>query len=360
MRKEYEYIGSYDGVRENNFTPIRLAFAWLVLYGHSFAIQKVPGFKDPLHHIFSGSTWIGEISVNGFFLISGFLVTASFINRGAVEYIFSRAIRIYPALIICILITVFILGMAVTDLNIKKYLTNQNTWSYLKNSMAILPMQWSLPGVFHENSRISANGSLWTLTVETRCYILLAIAGICGAFKNKYVSNLTILMLFIIGLSAFKEVPLIGTNKKWSTPCLYFLLGVFTYVNRSKIILDAKLALLASIIMAYSFGKDYFQLTFPLSFTYITFYLAYKSRYIPLDKYIGDISYGVYIYAWPCQQLIAHIFPDENPYFNMLFSSIITAILAYGSWRYIENPALSIKNKTLKYKQSKKSLQSKG
>ena len=88
---------------------MRIILAWFVLYGHSYAIQKTAGYKDPLNEIFQGSTWIGALAVNGFFAISGFLVTASFIKRGAIDYTISRALRIFPALIVCILLSVFIM-----------------------------------------------------------------------------------------------------------------------------------------------------------------------------------------------------------------------------------------------------------
>ena len=117
----------YDGNRENNFTLIRIILAWLVLYGHSYAIQKTPGVVSPLFWIFKGSTYSGEIAISSFFALSGFLVTASLMKRGFKDYAIARVLRIFPALILCILVSVFILGPILTNLSIVSYFTNIKT-----------------------------------------------------------------------------------------------------------------------------------------------------------------------------------------------------------------------------------------
>ena len=110
LERNTSTLADYDGSRHNNFTILRIVLAWSVLYGHSFVVQKTEGIRDPLAALFQGSAWIGEIAVNGFFSISGFLVAASFVRRGVVDYLLSRALRIFPALIVCVFISVFVLG----------------------------------------------------------------------------------------------------------------------------------------------------------------------------------------------------------------------------------------------------------
>lgn len=89
-------LASFDQVRRNNFTVIRLVLAWLVLYGHSFSIHKMECVNDPLNALWQGSTWTGELAVLGFFCISGFLVCKSLANRSLVDYCRARALRIIP------------------------------------------------------------------------------------------------------------------------------------------------------------------------------------------------------------------------------------------------------------------------
>ncbi len=228
--------------------------------------------------IFQGSIWTGALAVNGFFSISGFLVTASFMNRGFFDYSVSRALRIYPALIVCIFASVFILGPIMTNTEGLAYFSNPKTYSYLSNAIAFKRMQWILPGVFEQNIKAAINGSLWTLTVEVRCYLFLGIVGSFGLLRHKAIANCLILSLLLFGYFYYSDIPLLGQNLKWSRPSLYFLIGVFFYINRSNVFLDGKLALFASIVAACSFGQKWFSFVFPICFVYLIFYIAYATK----------------------------------------------------------------------------------
>ena len=281
-------------------------------------------------------------------MASGFLVAASFIRRGVVDYLLSRALRILPALIVCVFISVFALGPSVTNLSVNEYFHNERTFGYLLNSLAYFEMQWTLPGVFTDNVRHAVNGSLWTLTVEVRCYLLLAIFGILGCLKNRMLASAIVIAVFLFGFYFFSDIPLLGINPKWSRPSFFFLIGVFFYLNRDKVILDYRLAILAMVLVLSSFGHGWFPYVFPVSFVYLLMYCVYESRYLPIDQKLGDISYGLYIYAWPVQQLVAHHFPGKTPYFNMAVSTCLVGILAYISWHYIEKRALRLKGRILR------------
>ena len=347
MNNSKNALIQYDGSRKNNFTGIRILFAWLVLYGHSYAIQKTVGIRDPLNILFQGSVWIGEIAVNGFFAISGFLVAASFINRGLKDYAISRILRIIPALFLCVLLTVFFLGPIFTNLSLREFFLNSQTYAYLSNGFAIFKVEWILPGVFEDNIRPAVNGSLWSLPVEARCYLILAVIGFFGLLKDRTLANLCIISVFLFGVIFFSEIPLIGGNSKWARPSMYFLIGVFFFINRDRVILDHRLAFLAVILIFSSFGEEWFLYVFPLSFVYLIFYTAYATKYINFDKKIGDISYGIYIYAWPVQQIVADIFPQFTPSWNTIISSLMVIPTAFISWRYIEKPILGYKKRLL-------------
>ena len=147
------FLSDFDGSRRNNFTTIRILLAWSVLYGHSFVIAKMQGVSDPLREVFKGSVWIGEIAVNGFFALSGFLVAGSFIKRGIIDFTLSRTLRIFPALIMCVFIAALVMGPLVTSLSTSAYYAEAATWNYLRNGLAFVPMRWDLPGVFEGHAR---------------------------------------------------------------------------------------------------------------------------------------------------------------------------------------------------------------
>jgi len=347
LNKKYIKLIDFDGIRKNNFTAIRIFFAWLVLYGHSYAIEKSHGIVDPLNALFKGSTWIGAIAVNGFFVISGYLVAGSFAKRGFFNFIISRSLRIYPALIFCILFSIFFIGPIFTELEIDKYFNSKITWHYFRNMLAALEMKWYLPGVFEKNSFPSINGSLWSLTVEVRCYVILACLGLASVFKNRFTLNFSIVSIFTLGIFFYDQFPLIGSNNRYLRPSMYFLIGVLFYSNRKNIVIDTKILIFCTILMFISFGKKWFDYSFPLAFSYSIFYIAYNTRYLEIDKYIGDLSYGIYIFSWPIQQSVAQLFPIIGPIGNTIISTFLVMIMAYLSWHYIEKPTLSLKHKLL-------------
>lgn len=339
-------LKDFDGRRDNNFTAIRLLLAWAVLYGHSFPLQSIKGIADPLNLLWQGSTWVGAIAVDGFFAISGFLVTASLLKRGAIDYGFSRLLRVLPGLTVCVLLSAFVLGPMVTKLPLADYFTHPQPLKYLLNALAFPQTQWHLPGVFEDNPRHAVNGSLWTLTVEVRCYLLLMLASLFAVFRTRVLTNTLLLATLLFGVWFFSDIPLLGHNSRWARPSLYFLLGVAAYTNRDFILISHRLALLALILAAASMGEKWFAYVFPVCLTYLLFYIAYGVRHLNVDQYLGDISYGVYIYAWPVQQVVASHLPGDRPYLHTLIASVIVAIIAYGSWRFIEKPALEFKKST--------------
>ena len=345
-------LATFDGSRTNNFTLIRIFLAWFVLYGHSYAIQNPDGVRDPLNLVFQGSTWIGALSVHGFFAISGYLVCASFARRGFFDYALSRILRIYPALIVCVLIIVFVLGPAATELTLTAYFDSPKTYSYLKNALAFDSMQWLLPGVFEQNKNSAVNGSLWSLTAEVRCYVLLAGLGLLGAFQSKTFTNFLIIALLTFGYFCYSDLPLVGEREKWSGAVTFFIIGVFFYTNREYVHLNVQTALLASLGCYFSFGQPWFDYVFPVTFTYLLFYLAYMTPYLEIDEKLGDISYGLYIYAWPTQQMVAFLLPSMGVIGNIVISSVVTVTLAFTSWKLVESPALALKQRLLEIRGS--------
>lgn len=339
-------IGDFINVRKNNFTLIRLILAWAVLYGHSYALHNPKSIRDPLNIIFQGSTYIGTFAVCGFFVLSGYLVSHSLVNRGVLKYAIARLLRIFPGLIICILLSVFVLGPLFTTLNLSEYFNSNNTYTYLINMFAMgKGLQYDLPGVFLENRRSAVNGSLWSIPLEVRCYILLAFTSVFGLFSSRSVLNFSIVSIALLGYTWPDLIPLVGRqNKVWNLPPWLFLVGVFFYNNRDSIPLNGKLAIFAIVSMLYSFGNPWFEYSFPFQMGYLIFYISYCTRYIEIEKYIGDLSYGIYIYAYPIQQIIADLFSDRGPLFNVVLSSLIVFPLAYCSWFLIEKPSVKFRH----------------
>ena len=125
-----------------------------------------------------------------------------------------------------------------------------------------------------------------------------------------------------------------------------FFTGSSFYFLQDKIHISSKVGILLITILAIStINKDTFFLAYTLSLAYIVFYLAYipKGGIRNFNK-LGDYSYGIYIYAFPVQQIIAVSVPGISTWGMIGLSFSITAFLAYLSWHVIEKRALTLKN----------------
>jgi len=60
------------------------------------------------------------------------------------------------------------------------------------------------------------------------------------------------------------------------------------------------------------------------------------------NKY-GDASYGIYIYAFPLQQVWIHLLPGTGPWAMIVGAGVPTVVLAYMSWHLLEAPCLEAK-----------------
>lgn len=327
-------ISDYDGRRDNNLTFLRIVFASVVLFGHGFAITNT--HPDPISQFLN--LWIGDVAVNGFFLVSGFLITGSFKRQGLFRFALLRLMRIYPAIIVCIALSI-VAGSLVTDVTSDEYWSSPMTWAYAQN-IYLQYLSWDLPGVFAGHPTTSVNGSLWTLPVELRCYFLLMCIGFFGVLDSRMRANFAGAFLLLIVYVDYSYIPLMY-HEAFGRPLSYFIVGVLVWANRDLIKLSPIGA--TSAVALCSFGALVEnQVLFCIGFSYTVFYIAFAVRHLDFDKF-GDISYGIYIYAWPVQQLVWN--SEQDGFSNFLIAAPITVLMATGSWFLVEKPCLNFLRK---------------
>ena len=335
-------VGNLSSGRKNNFNLLRAIAAVLVIFAHSYGLAIGESAKDPLKAVIGIS--FGTLAVSIFFVTSGFLVFKSFVNKPLTYYIQSRILRIFPGLLICNLITVTFIGLFVTTNSFHDFFLNTQTYKYiLNNTILIRKLEFFLPGTFESNIfPDSVNGSLWTLPTEIFMYIFIPILVLLGLHKNTKYYNILFLITFLI---------LIYSNTHPSTSVyfqFYFLLGIFIFLNRNKIILNhlIGISIFLSIVLLYYLNLRILVLLFPFFIGYLVFYFSYCFKGILLNyNRLGDYSYGLYIYAFPVQQTILYFFkPTLITLF--IYSFLITLILAIFSWHVIEKPMMKLKNNT--------------
>lgn len=328
--------------KNNNFNLIRYMAAIMVIYSHSYALngfnEKAPPFLQ--------DTW-GGLSVKTFLIISGFLVCKSWFNNSNTKrFIKARVLRIFPALIVITLISVFVLGPLVTVLPLDEYFTSKQTYRYLKN-IFLFRIEYVLPGVYINNIyKFAVNGSLWSLTYEVVFYIIIILLGRSKILNNKYMNLFIFISAVMIIKLNFIESLHIENLKLWISLFGYFFIGALYYVFKDYVYLNKYLAYICiSILVLASFSGGFKSEDFLILWSYLVIYIGLLPSGIPKElKFNGDYSYGIYIYAFPIQQLLIYIVGGKmNPLINFCISSILVFFVSIFSWHFIEKKCLSFK-----------------
>lgn len=331
--------------RINNFDAIRLLGAVLVLVGHAF----------PLHNDGAGNPviWGTTVQTAGvilFFSLSGFLIATSWrLDPRFVPYLLKRSLRIFPALIVLTLSTVFVLGPALTRLPLSEYLASPGAWSYLKN--IVLSPVYALPGVF-ENSPFpnAVNGSLWSLPVEFACYLFVPLFALLpSALRSSAFLACAIAAGVTSALLAENAIRVVvyGTDLAQATSVWpYFMIGAaLAYAPKA-------IPLRLDVALALFIGGSLLASTLPSVATYVWWlvlpYVAIAlgtSRTPVLSRVgrFGDISYGLYLYAFPVQQSLIALMPGLPFSVSVLLTLLVSSALAFASWHLIEKRALTLK-----------------
>jgi peptidoglycan/LPS O-acetylase OafA/YrhL len=337
--------------RKNNFDFMRFIAATLVVYSHSFPLLHAYG-REPFGRA-SGYFTGGELGVAIFFVMSGFLVTASLQNSpNTVQFLMKRALRIFPALAVVVLLAVFVLGPLLTTLPLSTYFHHGATRQYLWNML--LWIHYPLPGVFEDLPHAgSVNGSLWTLPIEVAMYVGLAALGIVGLVKRRWIPAL---VLLLVGLYAWLQfhpalqqtmVWKIGVLKECAKFAVFFFSGSALYLLERLVPWRVSIALLLVTVWIAGFRKPFGIYCMFLAVPYCTLYIA-RARYPLLANFgkYGDFSYGIYIYAFPVQQTLVQVLGrDQAPEHLFVAAWAISLACAALSWHFIEKPALGLKGR---------------
>lgn len=336
----------------NNFLLWRLVAASLVVYGHSFPLAAACADCHDAVSRFFHYRYSGDLGLHIFFVISGFLVTASFDSRRHLgEFIKARALRIYPALIVCIAVFL-LLGAALTSFDQATYWGSRQTIDFFRINSSLFGYAEKLPGVFEANRHGPAvSGTLWTLWIEARLYLLVALLGVFGVVARRWLANLAIAGLVLLGIFAPQNMILIGENIHHLRLGIFFAAGAALYINRNFIPLNRDGLLILTACTALSVGMPNFEILAGVLIAYAVFFFGFSKK-IAVPRFIEDYSYGIYLYGWPIQQLIAHFAPHWGPY-KMLAVALPGAWLAGAlSWHLVEKRALTLKKGAMKESQA--------
>ena len=337
--------------RDNNFNLLRLLLATTVLLGHAYEMAYNGRSHEPFASFTGTSLSLGDVAVDGFFLISGFLILQSWLHGPRLGiYLAKRALRIVPGYIVAALLSTLVVGWGVTH---SLHFLKQLTWRY-PVSLALLDSPIT-PVFFPDKMWGWVNGSLWTIKYEFRCYLLIAVAGMLGLFRRRW----PWLLLTIAGLTIANS-PWLEQHLAWHRWLLVlgtitdtfrlmpaFLCGgcfflFWKYVPRRPWIFLLVLAVLTPLL----FHPRTVEPAWILLGGYLIFYFAFMQ--IPalnVFKKSADLSYGIYLYGWPVEALWTW-YLHTPAWVTFLGSLAIVVPLAWLSWHFVERPALEHKPKT--------------
>lgn len=342
----------------NNFDLVRLVAAVAVVYGHSYLLQAPDGSSDWVQNAL-GFDGFRALGVYAFFLLSGMLVTASFDRQRSVpRFTVLRIARLWPAVALGSLVTVFIVGPLFTTLPLREYFSSGLTWSNLDNfSTIVMNTGWALPGVFeHNRVPVDVSSPLWTLPLQVRCYLIVLATGMLGLLTSPRGAVLAAalgiaafvlrvhlpphltphsLPLVQIGVRDFSETP--GGYSFWPEP--FFMLGVLLYGLRERIDIHGLMALALTMVFLVFRDTAGAQPLFYLAFVYGVLWVGTTPllrRFVPRHDY----SYGIYLYGFMVQQCVANIAPQLSHVTAVLIAAPFIVLCAVLSWHCVERPVL--------------------
>lgn len=359
--------------RLNNFDCIRFLLAAMVLVSHVQILDQAFLLKVAKNGAEASTNMVhflgpGRMAVNGFFIISGYLVTASWLySKGLLDYLKKRFLRIYPALLFVLVLGAFIvapLGRNPMDFKF----ADLNTYLYILRPLLLIP-NTDPSGIFVNTPYPNAvNTPLWTIRFEIICYLMVAIFGLLGILRNRraVLAAFSICYIsFIMQVCSFPHpwnlnIPYIGVMADVPRLFSFFLAGAVLLMYQDKIVYKwsyfaVSLAVILISVVMRQYHLPLLAATLPVFGTYCLMFLAFndKIKFHHFAKY-GDFSYGIYLYAFPTTQIISvYLWPHLAPHILHLHHGsligrcilslvvfIITLSLSIMSWYIIEKPAL--------------------
>lgn len=342
----------------NNIGALRLLFASLVIVGHAPEMVDGDRSREPLTAVFH-TVSLGDLSVDAFFILSGFLLANSIAgSRSVLSYVEKRVFRIYPAFILAYLLSVFALGPLV---GARPWLALGKTFEHLARLQPPPEYPGQLAGL---RTYPSLNDAMWTIAYEFRCYLLLAALALTGLLRRRGVVlaltaaglALSVLITFDFArarLAPFENEPLamllVGRPMSAIRLTSVFLVGVCFHLYRGELLprltagAAAACGLLATALLWRNPHLAEAGLVVFGGATLI--WLAIKAPLGPAQRINDrwDISYGVYLYGWPVASLVRWIALPATVSPWLLAAVSLPAAMALGaaSWFGLEKRAIA-------------------
>ena len=343
-------------IARNAFDLIRLLAALQVAIVHA---------TEYLAPALSHSWWIRSLAlfpgVPVFFFISGLLISRSYeTNDNLREYAANRALRIFPALVVCVALNL----VAVASTGYFEQVSASTAEIVLLGIAKSTFLQFYNPRFMRGFGDGVLNGSLWTICVELQFYCVVPLLYRLLRDCDRRHSNLRLVALSIV-FSGFQSL-LVALGDDYAhtipwklfnvsfLPWLYmFIVGILAQRNLDRLLpvarrMPATWMLLAYVIYAMAARWSGLRLGntlalpvfLPLAFLVIR--MAFSGLRTVSDRLQrNDVSYGVYIYHMPFVDQL--LFFERSGAGALLGAVAATLTAATASWFLVEKPSLRLK-----------------
>ena len=329
---------------QNRFTLIRLILAGAVLLEHAAIVTQGPGYPPPLAlHGWS----LSYAAVNGFFIVSGFLIAGSLERRkDAVSFAVARALRIMPALVVLSLAAVLVIGPLVTTVSAGEYWSSPATWRFPLHVLGFLDTSQGPAGVFADNPWSGEfSAPLWTLRYEVLAYIgagVLVLSPLPWTRRTALILYLATTLGHALLSGAGQDLSgLLTASARLSAP---FALGMLIHALRHSWPVSPWPAAAAVGVWWLAGASPLAEPFLNLALAAGLFWIAFAPLGgLPTWHRMPDWSYGVYIWHYPVMQAVLVAKPGAGPVETGLAALVVTMPVAAASWHFVERPSLSLK-----------------
>jgi peptidoglycan/LPS O-acetylase OafA/YrhL len=334
--------------RHNSLNALRLVLAAAVLVSHSWPLSG----REPEPAL--GGATLGTFAVCGFFAISGYLITRSRLSgRPVRDFALARVLRIMPALIVALIVVAFVFAPLSMLLDPDAAWDPVSALTFVaRNVFLYPPAPFAQPGIADTLANVPYpllwDGPLWTLFWEGCCYLGIGIAG--GLIPRRILPVATLVvfaLLTLVSVAGVFGAPVPEIAQRVLPMALAFLGGMLVLFYGDRLRQNALTIGIAVAVIVVAVVLGLAPSLIPLPLAYLLLVLG---NVLPLSR-VGsryDISYGVYIYAWPVQQMLALAGAATLPlpvYILLVVAG--TVPLAFLSCVLIEQPALKLKGRSV-------------
>jgi peptidoglycan/LPS O-acetylase OafA/YrhL len=347
-----EAILRRKSTRNHQFDLLRILFATLVLLSHAPEITDGNASRELLHRLTRAPITFGLLGVDGFFLLSGYLIVQSWLGDPEfLNFLRKRVLRIVPGYLLAVVLSTVAVGLLAPGV---AHFFRDIDFRFVKS--VLLLGSPATPPVFPGHPFAVVNGAMYTIGYEFRCYLLVALLGLCGLLRRPILILLatTLLLSSLLYPAPFEQMhrprhmeALVGQPSLSFRLTAIYLVGCCFYLFRHRIAFRPLFAIIATVVMVvcFVFAPARAELGMVLCGGYLMFYLGQMHLpWLSGMNRLPDISYGIYLYGWPVESLWIW-FHGGSPWIAFLASAVICFGLGWLSWHFIERPALTLKRR---------------